>query len=48
MIIKTRNLTKKVSSDEGELIILKYINLELEKEESLPVVVPTCSGKARE
>ena len=45
MIIKTRNLTKKVSSEEGELIILNDINLELEKEKSLAVVGP--SGSAR-
>ena len=46
MIIKTRNLTKKVSSEEGELIILNDINLELEKEKSLAVVGPSGSGKS--
>ena len=46
MIIKTRNLTKKVSSAEGELIILNDINLELEKEKSLAVVGPSGSGKS--
>jgi len=46
MIIKTRNLTKKVSSEEGELIILNDINLELEKGKSLAVVGPSGSGKS--
>ncbi|GIS75685.1 MAG: hypothetical protein CM1200mP12_14040 [Gammaproteobacteria bacterium] len=46
MIIKTRNLTKKVPSEEGELIILNDINLELEKEKSLAVVGPSGSGKS--
>jgi len=46
MIIKTRNLTKRVSSRNVELIILENINLELEKGKSLAIVGPSGSGKS--
>tara|TARA_Y100000590_G_scaffold275359_1_gene309137 strand:- start:2541 stop:3200 length:660 start_codon:yes stop_codon:yes gene_type:complete len=46
MIIKTLNLTKKVPSEEGELIILNSISLELEKEKSIAVIGPSGSGKS--
>lgn len=46
MIIKTINLTKKVPSEEGELIILNKISLELEKEKSIAVIGPSGSGKS--
>ena len=39
-------MVTKVSSEEGELIILNDINLELEKEKSLAVVGPSGSGKS--
>ena len=46
MSSKTRNLTKKVCAEEGELSILNDINLELEKGKSLAVVGPSGSGKS--
>ena len=46
MIIQTRNLTKKVTSGNGELTILEDINLELEEGRSLAIVGPSGSGKS--
>ena len=46
MIIKTCNLTKRVSSADGELVILENINLELEEGRSLAIVGPSGSGKS--
>ena len=46
MIIQTRNLTKKVTSGNGELTILEDINLELEEGISLAIVCPSGSGKS--
>ena len=45
MVIKTCNLTKRVSTSDGELVILENINLELEEGSSLPIVGPYGSGK---
>jgi len=46
MIIKTCNLTKRVPSSDGELVILENINLELEEGRSLAIVGPSGSGKS--
>lgn len=46
MIIKTCNLTKRVPSADGELVILENINLELEEGRSLAIVGPSGSGKS--
>ena len=46
MIIKTCNLTKRVSSGNTELVILENINLELEEGKSLAIVGPSGSGKS--
>ena len=46
MIIQTRNLTKKVTSGNGELTILEDINLELEEGRYLAIVGPSGSGKS--
>jgi len=46
MIIKTCNLTKRVSSGNSELVILENINLELEEGKSLAIVGPSGSGKS--
>ena len=46
MIIQTRNLTKKVTSGNGELTILEDINLELEEGRSLAIAGPSGSGKS--
>ena len=46
MVIKTCNLTKRVPTSDGELVILKNINLELEEGRSLAIVGPSGSGKS--
>ena len=46
MVIKTCNLTKRVSTTDGELVILENINLELEEGRSLAIVGPSGSGKS--
>ena len=46
MVIKTCNLTKRVSTADGELVILENINLELEEGRSLAIVGPSGSGKS--
>ena len=46
MVIKTCNLTKRVPTSDGELVILKDINLELEEGRSLAIVGPSGSGKS--
>ena len=46
MIIKTCNLTKRVPSADGELVILENINLELEEGRSLAIIGPSGSGKS--
>ena len=46
MVIKTCNLTKRVSTSDGELVILENINLELEEGSSLAIVGPSGSGKS--
>ena len=46
MIIKTCNLTKRVPSADGELVILENINLELEEGRSLAIVGHSGSGKS--
>ena len=46
MVIKTCNLTKRVSTADGELVILENVNLELEEGRSLAIVGPSGSGKS--
>ena len=46
MVIKTCNLTKRVPTTDGELVILENINLELEEGRSLAIVGPSGSGKS--
>ena len=46
MVIKTCNLTKRVSIPDGELVILENINLELEEGRSMAIVGPSGSGKS--
>ena len=46
MVIKTCNLTKRVSTTDGELVILENVNLELEEGRSLAIVGPSGSGKS--
>ena len=46
MVIKTCNLTKRVPTSDGELVILENINLELEEGSSLAIVGPSGSGKS--
>ena len=46
MVIKTCNLTKRVPTSDGELVILENINLELEEGRSLAIVGPSGSGKS--
>ena len=46
MDIKTCNLTKRVSTADGELVILENVNLELEEGRSLAIVGPSGSGKS--
>ena len=46
MVIKTCNLTKRVPTADGELVILENINLELEEGRSLAIVGPSGSGKS--
>ena len=46
MVIKTCNLTNRVSTSDGELVILENINLELEEGSSLAIVGPSGSGKS--
>ena len=46
MVIKTCNLIKRVSTADGELVILENVNLELEEGRSLAIVGPSGSGKS--
>ncbi|MEQ8953088.1 MAG: ABC transporter ATP-binding protein [Gammaproteobacteria bacterium] len=45
-MIKTINLTKRVHTSEGELVILKAINLNIEAGESIAIVGASGSGKS--
>ncbi|HCC43448.1 MAG TPA: ABC transporter, partial [Gammaproteobacteria bacterium] len=44
-MIKAKDLGKTVSTSEGALIILKGINLEIKKSESVAIVGASGSGK---
>jgi len=46
MILSTKNLRKEVSSDNGTLVILEDINLEIEQGQTIAITGPSGSGKS--
>ena len=46
MILLTKNLRKEVSSDNGTLVILEDINLEIEQGQTIAITGPSGSGKS--
>lgn len=45
-MIKIENLTKRVQTSEGELVILKGVSLEINKAETVAIVGVSGSGKS--